>query len=194
MDNMRDKIRNANRRDHVSTCEALSKIWLAKNPDDIWVVHMLAESLYQMARYEESLQIYQEALTRFPDHRWGIYNQIGHLYRYRGELDSAALWYEKAIAEDPDEASSYIFLGAIKARQGKLIEAEEIHRKATSCGNGLIEEAFHNLGLVLRGQMRLLEAADCFRRAIKIDPEYEAAMDALEDVVHGQKVIEDQLG
>ena len=48
---------------------------------------MLAESLYQMARYEESLQIYNEAIVRFPDDRWGIYNQIGHLYRYRGELD-----------------------------------------------------------------------------------------------------------
>ena len=194
MDSIRDKIRNANHRDHVSTCEALSKDWLAKNPDDIWVVHMLAESLYRMARYEESLQIYREALTRFPDHRWGIYNQIGHLFRYRGELDQATLWYEKAIEEDPDEASSYIFLGAIKARQGKLVEAEEIHRKATSCGNGVIEEAFHNLGLVLRGQMRLLEAADCFRRAIEIDPEYEAAIEALEDVVQGQKVLEDKHG
>ena len=155
---------------------------------------MLAESLYQMARYEESLQIYNEAIVRFPDDRWGIYNQIGHLYRYRGELDQAALWYEKAIEEDPDEASSYIFLGASKALQGKLIEAEAIQRKAASCGNGMIEEAFHNLGLVLRGQMRLLEAADCFRRAIEIDPEYDAAIEALKDVVHCQKVMEDQQG
>lgn len=155
---------------------------------------MLAESLYQMARYDESLQMYNEALVRFPDHRWGIYNQIGHLYRYRGELDQAALWYERAIEEDPDEASSYIFLGASKARQGKLVEAEAIHRRATTCANGLIEEAFHNLGLVLRGQMRLLEAADCFRRAIEIDPEYDAAIEALEDVVHGQKATEEQQG
>jgi len=194
LDSIQNNIRNANRLDQVSTCEVLSKSWLAEHPDDISVLHMLAESLYQMARYEESLQLYNSALVRFPDHQWGIFNQIGHLYRYRGELDQAAVWYEKAIEDDPDEASSYIFLGAIKARQGKLAEAEQIHRKATSCSNGLIEEAFHNLGLVLRGQTRLSEAADCFRRAIKIDSGYNVAIEALEDVVHAQKVIQEQRG
>ncbi len=66
----REEIQSANRRDDVATCVVLSQIWLANNPDDLSVVHMLAESLYQMARYEESLQLYNEALARFPDHRW----------------------------------------------------------------------------------------------------------------------------
>lgn len=189
MENIRDEIRSAYNRDRVSTCEALAKIWLAKNPDDIWVVHMLAEVLYQMARYDESLKLYNEALVRFPDHRWGIYNQIGHLYRYRSELDQAAGWYAKAIEDDPDEASSCIFLGAVKARQGKLSEAEEIHQRATTCSEGLVEEAYHNLGLVLRGQSRLVEAATCFRRALEIDPQYNEAMEALEDVVLSQAVL-----
>lgn len=189
MDNIRDEIRSAYLSDRVSTCEALAKIWLANNPDDIWVVHMLAEALYQMARYDESLKLYHEALIRFPDRRWGIYNQLGHLYRYRGELDQAAVWYKKAIDDDPDEASSYIFLGAVKARQGKLTEAEEIHRQATTCKEGLIEEAYHNLGLVLRGQSRLEEAAACFRHALEIDPKYNEAMEALEDIVLAQAVL-----
>ena len=188
LDGIRDSIQNANRRDQVATCVTLSKIWLSQHPDDIWVVHMLAESLYQMARYEESLQVYNEALVRFPDHQWGIFNQIGHLYRYRGDLDLAASWYERAIEDDDDEASSYIFLGAVRARQGKLDEAESIHRKATTCTNGLIEEAFHNLGLVLRGQMKLSEAAECFRRAIEIDPGYTDAIEALEDVTRSQEI------
>ncbi len=113
------------------------------------------------------------------------------MYRYRGELDQAAQWYLKAVEDDPDEATSYIYLGAIKARQGRLTEAEEIHRRATRCGHGLKEEAFLNLGLVLRGQMRLIEAADCFRRAIEIDPEYAAATEALRDVLDAQRIIED---
>lgn len=140
-----------------------------------------------MARYEESLQVYNDALVRFPDHRWGIFNQIGHLYRYRGDLDQAASWYERAIEDDDDEASSYIFLGAVRARQGKLDQAEAIHRKATTCTNGLIEEAFHNLGLVLRGQLRLSEAAECFRHAIEIDPGYTDAIEALSDVTCAQE-------
>ena len=90
--------------------------------------------------------------------------------------------YQKAIDEDPDEAGSYIFLGAVQARQGKLELAEQTHRRATQCPSGLIDEAYHNLGLVLRGQGRLAEAAECFRKAIELCPDYPDAIEALQDV------------
>ena len=44
-----------------------------------------------------------------------------------------------------------------QARQGKLVQAEATHRRATQCSHGQIDEAYHNLGLVLRGQGRLGE-------------------------------------
>jgi tetratricopeptide (TPR) repeat protein len=170
------------RNNQAATAVLLASRWLQAHPDDLGVIHDYAEMLYHMARYDEAIRVYLDAIERFEDERWGLYNQMGHLYRYRGDLAVAELWYRKAIDEEPGEAASYIFLGAAQARQGKLRQAEETHRRATRCTEGLIDEAYHNLGLVLRGQGRLAEAAECFRKAIELCPNYAEAVEALQDV------------
>lgn len=169
-------------RDHAATCVLLCQSWLRDHPDDLSVIHEYAEMLYKMARFEEAIAVYEDALERFPENRWGIYNQLGHLHRYRGAMSEAELAYQQAIDIDHDDAASYILLGAVLARQGKLEEAEKTHRRATKCPEGFIDEAFHNLGLVLRGQGRLADAKLCFEKAIEIDSNYEEAIDALIDV------------
>ena len=177
-----EALRSAKRNYHAASCVLLAERYLQDHPDHLWTIHIYAEMLYKMARYEEAIRIYIDAIERFEDDRWGLYNQMGHLYRYRGDFAGAELWYQKAIDEDDDEAASYIFLGGAQARQGKLKEAEETHRKATQCSEGLICEAYHNLGLTLRGQARFAEAAECFSKAIEISPKYADAIEALEDV------------
>lgn len=179
----RTAIREARRKGHAATCVELAERWLRKHPNDLGVIHDYANMLYEMTRYDDAILIYEDALERFPDDRWGIFNQLGHLHRYRGALPAAETAYQSAIDEDPEEAASYIFLGAVQARQGKLIEAERTHRSATKCPEGFVDEAYHNLGLVLRGQGRLKEARECFEKAIEIDPDYEVAYEALEDVI-----------
>jgi tetratricopeptide (TPR) repeat protein len=176
------RIRDASKNYQAATCVLLCERWLRENPDDLWVMHEYAEMLYKMARYEEAIAVYHDALARFPDRAWAIHNQLGQLHRYRGSFLDAEKEYQKAIDCKPEEAGSYIFLGAVQARQGKLKEAEQTHRLATQCPAGLIDEAYHNLGLVLRGQGRLAEARQCFERAIEIDNDYADAIEALKDV------------
>ena len=168
--------------DYAATTVLLAERWLRDHPDDLGVIYDYAMMLYQMARYDEAIRVYMDAIERFPDDRWGLYNGLGNLYRYRGDFSVAELWYQKAVDENPDEATSYVFLGAVQARQGKLKEAETTHRKAIGCSEGCIDEAHHNLGLVLRGQGRLAEAAVCFRQAIDLCPAYPEAIEALEDI------------
>lgn len=175
-------LRVAYSNDQAATTVLLASRWLQAHPNDLGVIHDYATMLYQMARYEEAIQVYLDAIERFEDGRWGLYNQMGHLHRYRGDYAVAELWYQKAIDEDPSEVAPYVFLGAVQARQGKLTDAEETHRRATQCPDGPVDEAYHNLGLVLRGQGRLSEAADCFRKAIELCAEYADAIEALQDV------------
>ena len=175
-------IRSAYRNDQAATTVLLAARWLQAHPDDFWVIHDYATMLYKMARYEEAINVYLAAVERFAGERWGLYNQLGHLHRYRGDFAIAEQWYQKAVDEDPDEVASYVFLGAVQARQGKLTRAEETHRKGTQCPEGPVDEAHHNLGLVLRGQNRLAEAMECFRKAIELCPEYPDAIEALQDV------------
>jgi tetratricopeptide (TPR) repeat protein len=94
---------------------------------------------------------------------------MGHLYRAWGKYDEAAVWYRRGIELEPDFAGGYIFLGAVLAKSGDLQSAEEQHRKATQCERGCIDEAYLNLGLVLRAQDRYAEAAECLRKSLELD-------------------------
>jgi tetratricopeptide (TPR) repeat protein len=153
-----------------------------------------AEMLYLMTRYDKATRVYEDALVTFPDHRWAIFNQLGLMCDYRGRLSEAEHWFRKAIEIEPDEIGAYVFLGSCQARQGKLKEAEATHRAATKwTGHSLLDEAYHNLGLVLRGQGRLNEAAECFRKAIEISPKYSKAIQALADVETANSLHQDRL-
>ena len=177
-----EALRSAFQKDHAASGVLLAERWLRDHPDDLKAIHYYAELLYRLTRYEEAIRAYLDAIDRFEDARWGLYNQMGHLYCHRGDFALAEQWYEKAIAEDPDEAHGYIFLGNAQARQGKLKEAEETHGKATECTEGWIDLAYHCLGMVLRSQGRFAGAAGCFRKALELDPKCADATRALEDV------------
>lgn len=184
MEVTREMVKEAFRNDHAATTVRLAPHWLRDHPGDIGIILDYAEMLYMMTRYEDAIRVYEDALARTEgDGRWAIYNQIGHMYQYWGRPGEAEPWFRRAIETEPDEIASYVFLGACQARQGKLEEAEETHRAATERKeSSLLDEAYHNLGLVLRGQDRLAEAAECFRTAVALDPRYAAAAEALDDV------------
>src|SRR4051795_7404742 len=105
--------------------------------------------LYQLTHYERALEVCLQAIERATEGRRFLYIEMGSLHRYRGDFPGAEPWFRKAIGEAPDDSNAYTFLGAVQARQGKLAEAEETHRRGTQCTKGCIEEAHHNLGLVL---------------------------------------------
>ena len=180
----REMVEEAFRNDHAATTVLLARQWLQAHPDDLLIIIKYAEMLYKMTRYQEAIRVYEDAIGRLEeDDRWAIFNQIGRMYNYWGRPEQAEPWFRKAIEIEPDEVASYIFLGACQARQGKLKEAEATHRAAIEwIESWLWDEAYQNLGLVLRGQDRLSEAAECFRKAIEINPKYANAIEALADV------------
>ncbi len=181
-DRTRRMIRKAYDGDQAATVVLLASRYLRTHPNDLEVIFNYAEMLYQMTRYDEAVRVYLDVIARFESKRWALFNKLGDLFRYRGDFETAAKWFQKGTEERPDDAGSFIFLGAVQARQGMLTKAEETHRRATRCKQGCIDEAYHNLGLVLRGQGRLAEAADSFRKAIELCPEYAHAIEALQDV------------
>ena len=146
-----------------------------------WLI--LGIALVELARYEEGEQAVAKAIAHCPPEKRQIpLANMGHLFLEAGDYDQAAEWYRKAIDADPADATYRIYLGAVLAKQGRLHEAEEAHRAAIGCAEGCIDEAYLNLGLVLRAQERFQDAADCFREALRRDPEYRAARRALRDV------------
>ncbi|MFT5432864.1 MAG: tetratricopeptide (TPR) repeat protein [Myxococcota bacterium] len=184
LDIERAAIKLAFESNQLVTTFRLAASWLVDHPDDFVVVTWLGIVLYKMARYDEAIGLLTGVIERTKSEplRYLLHLEMGQLERYRGRLDDSEPWFRQAIELDPNDATGYIYLGASEARQGKLTEAETTHRRGTECTAGAVDESFYNLGVVLRAQGRLEEAADCFRKAIEIDPDYSDFRDALSDI------------
>ncbi len=162
---------------------ARAREFLCEYPDCGPAWKVLGEALLELARHSEAEQALKQAIALCPpDKLWIPLSQMGHLQRAKGDYQAAAAWYRRAIDNMPDEASGHIYLGGILARSGRLKEAEMAHRAAIRCTQGCRDEAYLNLGLVLRAQERHEEAATCFEQALQLDPKYAGARKALRDV------------
>jgi tetratricopeptide (TPR) repeat protein len=172
----------------VASTALLAARYLAARPvkDFPWPFWLYyADSLYAMARYTEALSALRRATRLCPPIKlYLVYRRFGHLHRQRGAFRLAESWYRRAIDVHSSDATDHIFLGALLATAGRLPEAEAVHRRATKCKEGCRDEAFLNLGLVLRALRRYSEARQCFQRALDIDPKYKAARKELSDVEH----------
>jgi tetratricopeptide (TPR) repeat protein len=139
--------------------------------------------LVELARYEKARDVLRHAIRLCPaDHLSIPYAQMGHLYKQRGNLRRAAMWYRKATGASPTDADGYIYLGSVLALMGDLDGALKQHEQGARSASGCVDEAHYNAGLVLRAMGRYAEAARAFRRALKIDPAYVGAQRALRDV------------
>jgi len=157
--------------------------FLVNHPDHGPAWMLVGIALVELARYAEAEQALVRALDLCPPEKRSYpLSQMGHMFREAGDYNLAAEWYRRAIDADPGDATYYIFLGALLAKRGHFQEAEEAHRIAIKCAEGCIDEAYLNLGFVLRALERFVEAAECFREAIRLDPEYRIARRALRDV------------
>jgi len=147
-----------------------------------------AEALMQLARYKEAEKALEKAISVCPKDKLFVpYAQMGHLNNFRGDYLNAAKWFTKCNKKLPNDATGYIYKGSALAKCGKLKNAENAHRKAIQCSEGCIDEAYLDLGYVLRAQEKYTEALSCFTKALEIDPKYKEAKRAIKDV---EKAIE----
>ena len=146
--------------------------------------------LYELARYDEAEAKLRQTLNDFPqeglDH---LYVHLGHLFQARGDYELAEEHFRVAIQLAPDHAGRHIFLGALLAIKGRLDEAEAVHRQATRCAKGDIDEAYLNLGYVLRAQERYDEALECFEKSLSLTPDFEQALTAKNDLTKAMNFI-----
>jgi tetratricopeptide (TPR) repeat protein len=144
-----------------------------------------------LARYQEAEEILNDAIQNLPPETLDYgYIQLGHLHRKCGRFEEVEKWYRQAIELDPNDAGRHIFLGALLAKKGDLTGAEASHRRATQCSSGCIDEAYLNLGLVLRAQEHYGEALQCFEKALELTPDYQEAHEAKSDLEKAIKFLD----
>src|SRR5262245_58928380 len=95
----RESVRAASRGGQAATTVLLAPLWLREHPDDLGILLDHAEMLYSLTRYDEAVRVYRDVLERFPapNVQGAVSAQLGHLYRYRGDLLQAEHWYRQVI-------------------------------------------------------------------------------------------------
>ena len=177
------QIRSASNADFPATTATLVLAFICEEPNcgPAWMI--LGSSLVKMGRYNEALEALNKALEICPiDKKWLIYAEIGHLYKARGEYNTAKIWYKKVIEDNSYDATGYIYLTCTCAKAGYLEEALAACIVATQCQEGCIDEAYLNLGYILRALGRHTESRDAFIEALRRDPKYKQAKQGLRDI------------
>jgi tetratricopeptide (TPR) repeat protein len=119
----------------------------------------------------------------------GFYN-LGNACARRGDNEAAIAAYRKAIEQRNGHYSRALNnLGVVLLRVGRWDEAQEALQSALQLENFRYAEASYNLGRVYaaRGQKDL--ASREWRRALVINPQHEAAKQALANVGNEERVV-----
>jgi tetratricopeptide (TPR) repeat protein len=119
----------------------------------------------------------------------GLYN-LGNAYARAGNTDAAIAAYRKAIEQRHGNYSRALNnLGVVLLRVGRWDEAQEALQSALQLENFRYAEASYNLGRVYaaRGQKDL--ASREWRRALAINPQHEAAKQALANVGNEERIV-----
>ena len=179
----RDHLVSALKEDLPALTVEVGLLYLEESPEDAWALGVVGQALFYMARYGEAEAMYARALIGVEPHRRRrLLNQLGDLKAAQLDFAEAERFYREAMVAEPDNAAAYIFLGAMLAKRGDLRAAEEVHRRGTACTQGCIDEAYLNLGYVLRAQRRYVEALECFRESLALDPLDKDTQEALRDM------------
>jgi protein O-GlcNAc transferase len=185
-DRRRAQLIAAFERDRPALTAELARLYLAEEPDDRSALLIYAEALTALARYELARTAAERALALAapgePARRASALRVLGRIHEAQAALPEAERYYREAIAAEPDHASAYLYLGGMLARRGRLDEAEPLHRRATECPDGAVDEAVLNLGLVQRARGDYVAALASLREAVRRDPTDGTAQHALADV------------
>ncbi len=127
----------------------------------------------QAKAWKDTESLFLNVIENYPNsHR--ARNNLGNIYRRRGELDDAIVEFEKAIAISP-RPRTYSNLGAVYRKKGMMLEAINQYRTAMEINPDDPEPHF-GLGIVYAERGDFQNAKSSYERAIELDPFYAEAM------------------
>jgi len=75
------------------------------------------------------------------DEHADVANYIGYAYRKLGDYDDSKIWYEKALATDPNHVRTWSYYGMWQMEQGNRLKAlDDLQKVELICGNTTCEE------------------------------------------------------
>ncbi|MBW2051440.1 MAG: tetratricopeptide repeat protein [Deltaproteobacteria bacterium] len=145
------------------------------------VYKYLGKSLLQTGRNDEAIKAFKAAVRIDPRDADSM-SQLGVLFMDKGtDLEVALSLTKQSVELDQSSALFRERLARALHAVGDLAEGEAQYRLALEMG-AQSRELHHYLGQIIKEQGRLDEAAECYKRALALDPEYRPASQALQEV------------
>jgi predicted Zn-dependent protease len=165
-------------------------------PDNPMVAVLLAKCRFQLGRQAEAEQLLEEVLVRFPQFAPALAER-GRLALARGDTDRAESWIQEALAQEPSNYHMLYQLSQCLSQSGRTADADVLFRRleklnlnAKRLEKITTEEMQqrphdpalqHELALLMMDQGQAEEALKWLDRALKEDPSYPPAHQALAD-------------
>ena len=136
-------------------------------PKEILVDVEAAEAKYNAKDYDGAIAAYTAILTKVPKlTRLNV--AIARSHRAKKDYATAAQWYDKAIAADPNDFSGRTELAMMYMEQGQLDTARAKLMEVAETPNAT-REVFYSLGEIERARDKADEAMKYYTRAADMD-------------------------
>ncbi|BBO91974.1 tetratricopeptide repeat protein [Desulfosarcina ovata] len=171
----------------------IARRYLSEFPNDGVAMVYLGMMYAEIHRYNESTSILKKAIRNLPNSGYEIakaYSALGYLYQEKGNFRTAERWYRKALNEEPKNPFHHQHVGEILNIQGDFDSAEKYFRSVTDMPTSrLNDQAYLELGRVLKSKEMYSEALDCFKKALTYGADQECIDEEIFDVKEAIRII-----
>jgi len=156
------------------------------NPSFAHARHNMGMIFVQRGNLDEAIPEFQQAIELEPAFA-DAYNKLGAALASRGRLDEAIENFSKAIEVNPTYSSAHANLGSAYEQQGRLIEAITEYALAiqSTADTTMAAQTHFKLGRLLAKTGKRKEAAENFKEALRLKPDFAQAQQALNNITQG---------
>jgi Tfp pilus assembly protein PilF len=131
--------------------------------------------------YDRAVDLYKNSLDAHPTAE--AHTFLGWTYHFQGKVDEAIAECKRAIEVDPDFGNPYNDIGAYLISLGRFDEAVPwLERAIRAPRYEPRHYPYFNLGRVYYAKGEIKRARQCFQEALRIEPEYALARQAVESL------------
>lgn len=143
-------------------------------PDDVAARNNAGWYYQNSGEYEKAVREYKEAVRIDPKTALSYAGMLWTYLEFLGEADSALVWAEKMITENPQNAWGYFYMGSASIIVDSVAKAELNFMKARELNPNLIFNLYR-LAHTCRIQRKYDEAIPILKHIIEIDKEEASA-------------------
>jgi Tfp pilus assembly protein PilF len=146
-----------------------------------WDLLQRAYRLQMEGEFDQAVELYKDSLEIHPTAE--AHTFLGWTYHFQGKVEDAIAECKRAIAVDPDFGNPYNDIGAYLIALGRMDEAIPWLERAIEAPRYEPRHFPHfNLGRIYYAKGMFNRARECFEEALRVEPRYTLARQAIENL------------